>query len=484
MKWVDIDEEKIRKLANLAQYFEPVLKRNYSSIFGFDVASRLPADATDVVKKTVMAVKALAPEKIRHDLLGKVFHELIPFEVRKSVEVFYTNNEAAEILAQLAIDKPDAKVTNLAVGSGTLLVAAYRRKKELLQKEKGTVELEDHKRFLEQDLTGVDIMPFAAHPAVVHLSLQALLYETEKVRVAVWDSTVKPGQTELQGKLLEFLWWVKKQGYKDTTIRGKGSRLRRLLKLGANLLDPESVKEAIAAQKWFDSGKETTAYAYDLFAKWAGLKWEKPRCKAIRKLPLIPLEREIDDLIAGCNKQIATFLQITKETGARAGEIFNLKWIDIDTEAKTVRITPEKGSNPRSLKISNKLVSMLNSLPKKGENIFSNYGSLSCTFERNRKKTAYKLGNPRLLKISFHTLRHWKATMEYHRTKDILHVMQILGHRNIKNTLVYTQLINGDAEDAYVCKAAKTVEQAAELIEAGFEYVCEIEGVKLFRKRR
>ena len=225
MKWVDIDEEKIRKLANLAQYFEPVLKRNYSSIFGFDVASRLPADATDVVKKTVMAVKALAPEKIRHDLLGKVFHELIPFEVRKSVEVFYTNNEAAEILAQLAIDKPDAKVTNLAVGSGTLLVAAYRRKRELLQKEKGTVELEDHKRFLEQDLTGVDIMPFAAHLAVVHLSLQALLYETEKVRVAVWDSTVKPGQTELQGKLLEFLWWVKKQGYKDTTIRGKGSRL-------------------------------------------------------------------------------------------------------------------------------------------------------------------------------------------------------------------------------------------------------------------
>ncbi|MEM3673570.1 MAG: hypothetical protein QW468_05040 [Candidatus Bathyarchaeia archaeon] len=30
----------------------------------------------------------------------------------------------------------------------------------------------------------------------------------------------------------------------------------------------------------------------------------------------------------------------------------------------------------------------------------------------------------------------------------------------------------------------KTVEQTAELIEAGFEYVCEIDGVKLFRKRK
>jgi hypothetical protein len=187
------DEEKIRRPSDLMQYFEPVLKRNYSSIFGFDVASRLPDDATEVVKKVVMVVKALAPEKIRHDLLGKVFHELIPFDIRKAVAAFYTNNEAAEILAQLAIDKPDVKVMDLAVGSGTLLVAAYRRKRELLQKVKGTIELEDHKRFLERDLTGIDIMPFAAHLAVVHLSLQAMLYETEKVRVAVWDSTeLKP----------------------------------------------------------------------------------------------------------------------------------------------------------------------------------------------------------------------------------------------------------------------------------------------------
>jgi hypothetical protein len=33
-------------------------------------------------------------------------------------------------------------------------------------------------------------------------------------------------------------------------------------------------------------------------------------------------------------------------------------------------------------------------------------------------------------------------------------------------------------------QAAKTVEQAAELIEAGFEYVCEVDGVKVFRKRK
>jgi len=74
-----LDEDKIKRPADLARYFEPVLKRNYSSIFGFDVVSRLPDRPVDVIRKVVMVIKALAPERIRHDVLGKVFHELIPF---------------------------------------------------------------------------------------------------------------------------------------------------------------------------------------------------------------------------------------------------------------------------------------------------------------------------------------------------------------------------------------------------------------------
>jgi type I restriction-modification system DNA methylase subunit len=191
-----IDEGKIRKPVDLLRYFEAVLKIDYTSVFGFDVASKLPESATDIIKRIVVVVKALAPEKIGHDVLGKVFHELIPFNIRKAVAAFYTNNEAAELLASLSIDKPDATVIDLACGSGTLLVAAYRRKRELLHCGSKGISLEDHKRFLEHDLTGVDIMPFAAHLAVMHLSLQALLHETEKVRVAVWDSTqLKPNMS-------------------------------------------------------------------------------------------------------------------------------------------------------------------------------------------------------------------------------------------------------------------------------------------------
>jgi hypothetical protein len=88
-----------------------------------------------------------------------------------------------------------------------------------------------------------------------------------------------------------------------------------------------------------------------------------------------------------------------------------------------------------------------------------------------------------LKQITFHTLRHWKATMEYHKTKDILHVMQVLGHKNIQNTLKYTQLVNFEEEEI-VCKTAKSVEDARMLIEAGFEHVCNIQDNELFRKRK
>jgi len=169
----------------------------------------------------------------------------------------------------------------------------------------------------------------------------------------------------------------------------------------------------------------------------------------------------------------------------RCREAWRLRWIDLDIVNRTVRVTPEKGSNPRIFKISNNLLSMLNSLQKQSDKIFgrSRLESLRRTYERQRKRLAHKLNNPRLHQITFHTLRHWKATMEYHRTKDILHVMKILGHKNIQNTLKYTQLVNFE-DDEYICKAAKTLKDASGLVEAGFEYVCEIQDAKLFRKRK
>jgi len=89
--------------------------------------------------------------------------------------------------------------------------------------------------------------------------------------------------------------------------------------------------------------------------------------------------------------------------------------------------------------------------------------------------------NPNLDRITFHTFRHWYATMLFHKTKNVPFVQERLGHKSILTTTIYTHLINFEA-DSYHSATAETLEEAKKLVEAGFEYVTNIEGVKLFRK--
>jgi integrase len=133
---------------------------------------------------------------------------------------------------------------------------------------------------------------------------------------------------------------------------------------------------------------------------------------------------------------------------------------------------------------------MLNSLPKINDKVFQpNKHSLRVTFEGLRNRTATKLNNPRLKNIHFHTFRHWKATTEYHKTKDIIHVKTILGHKSIESTMTYInieQSLFTNQSDEWTCKVATNVKDTTDLIEAGFEYVTGeyTDGGKLFRKRK
>jgi type I restriction-modification system DNA methylase subunit len=188
----EIDPEKIRRPTDLREYFSKVLQINYRPIFSYDVTSYISEDFLEQVRAIISVIKGLSVEKVGGDFLGTIFHRLIPLETRKSVAAFYTNVLAAELLASLSIEKPDARVADFAVGSGGLLVAAYRRKKELLGEAFGE---EGHRRFVEEDLLGIDVMPFAACVAASHLALQSPQYFTDRVKIGIWDSTeLKPGR--------------------------------------------------------------------------------------------------------------------------------------------------------------------------------------------------------------------------------------------------------------------------------------------------
>jgi integrase len=128
---------------------------------------------------------------------------------------------------------------------------------------------------------------------------------------------------------------------------------------------------------------------------------------------------------------------------------------------------------------------MLKAMPQKADRAFN--GSVHCTrtnFTIQRKRIAERTKNPRFLRISFHTFRHWKATMEYHKTKDILRVKQMLGHKSINGTLLYTHLVDFEGDECDV-KVAETTNEIHKFPEVGFEWVGQDkDGLIYMRKRK
>ena len=145
------------------------------------------------------------------------------------------------------------------------------------------------------------------------------------------------------------------------------------------------------------------------------LEFQKRRYKRIIKLPFIPTENEVDQLVGGVGKKSAAFLRLLKETGVRAGEGWAIKWKDIDSERSMVNILPEKGSNPRQLRISGRLMAMLHALPHNSKFVFhlddadpiTGLDHFRRVFDRQRKKVAERLKSPRIMQIHWHTLRHF-----------------------------------------------------------------------------
>jgi len=100
-----------------------------------------------------------------------------------------------------------------------------------------------------------------------------------------------------------------------------------------------------------------------------------------------------------------------------------------------------------------------------------------------RNRLAEKLGDQSLKTIRLYDFRHYYATTLYAKTRDILLVMRQMGHKKIETTLIYTQLLDSN-DDEYTCKTATNITEATQLIENGFEYITEMEGLKLSRKRK
>jgi len=150
---------------SLREAFRRVLDVNYRPIYDVDV---LDAISVSYLEETFRLIWGLEVERARHELPGRIFHELMPPTIRKMLAAFYTRPLAADLLAHLTLRSHGATVLDPACGSGTILTSAYKRKRELFQEERRVGN--PHERFVEEEIFGADLMPFAVHLTSANLA--------------------------------------------------------------------------------------------------------------------------------------------------------------------------------------------------------------------------------------------------------------------------------------------------------------------------
>ena len=293
-------------------------------------------------------------------------------------------------------------------------------------------------------------------------------------------------QTLSKNRVFEVVWNLRKKGFAESTLKGYSKKLRLLCKF-VSLEDPESVNRYIANNKnWKNSFKETVVNAYLHYVEYFGLSWSKPKYKRSARLPNVPSSEQVNKLISHSSKKYATIFSVLRDTGLRPIELHRLTLKNIDLENGIIYPESAKGGRARALSLKSSTLVMLKEYVSKrqcglSERLFPSPAVMSHIYVRNRNRLAERLCEPQLKKFRLYDLRHYFATMLYHRTKDILLVKEKLGHKQLESTLVYTHLVDFRNEE-YIVRTASTVKEASELIESGFEYVTEMDDIKLFRK--
>jgi len=286
-------------------------------------------------------------------------------------------------------------------------------------------------------------------------------------------------------KVLRVLLRLKASGLEEQTVKIIGYYLRHI-DTHASLDDPEKVKEFIANKQVDNGFKGNLVKAFNYYALINNIHWERPRYRWEQNKPKIPSEEALNKIISSSGWKYVVVFTLLRETGAMPKELSKVTFRDIDLERETITIRGRKGHASRTIKLRASVVAMIGTyLAKLGntEQLFPSSEMMTKAWIKYRNRIAHRLSDNNLKDIRLYDLRHFKACMTYHRTKDVLFTKEIMGWKKLETALFYLQNLSFGSEE-YHSATASTIQEACQLIEQGFDYVTEMENVKLFRKRK
>lgn len=172
---------------------------------------------------------------------------------------------------------------------------------------------------------------------------------------------------------------------------------------------------------------------------------EIPRPKKANKLPKVFAKSDIKKLFeVTTNLKHNTMLKLCYGLGLRVSEIINLKISDIDSKNMQVFIERAKGKKDRYANLPETLLEQLRTYfieykPK----LYLFEGQYGGQYSIRSAQQVFKtaLQRSKINKnLGIHSLRHSFATHLLEQGTDIRFIQELLGHKDIKTTLLYTHV--------------------------------------------
>ncbi len=161
---------------------------------------------------------------------------------------------------------------------------------------------------------------------------------------------------------------------------------------------------------------------------------------------------EEEKVLENAAPYVQDIIRFALNTGLRIGEIFSLRWSQVDLEKRILTVFAPKTEKLREVPINEETLKVLEAwwLGRKNEIVFYNpeTGKPFVDLKAGFALACRKAG---ISGVTWHTLRHTFASRLVNRGVDIVTVQELLGHSTVTVTMRYTHT-NLDSKRAAVEK--------------------------------
>jgi len=264
---------------------------------------------------------------------------------------------------------------------------------------------------------------------------------------------------EVQQLINQFEQRLRIQRYSEATIRNYKSALESFLKLASQKFSSTNEITVDVVEKYIywmiekrgigPSYQRMVVASIDKFFSLVvnnalNIKHLYPKQK-IQTLPDFLTTEEVKKLIAASNNlKHKCIIELLYAGGLRLSELLSLKITDIDSHNMIIRINNGKGNKDRVVMLSETLLSDLRAYfieYKPKEFLFTGQAGGQYSDKSVQtvvKEAASKAGIQK--QVTPHTLRHSFATHLLEKGTDIRYIQELLGHKSIHTTEIYTHI--------------------------------------------